>query len=185
MQESDSRTYIYQVDNDDVIISINRDCLDFARENSAGNINQTDIIGTCLWQFISDSETIHIYQTLLQKVRNGCFPLQISYRCDSPEKRRLMEMTITRCSNDTIEFQNQILTEETRKSIPLLNPDQPRNNALISMCGWCKKVKTNIGWLEIEDAILSLNLFEKEILPQISHGICSFCKTHLISSYYQ
>jgi hypothetical protein len=47
---------------------------------------------------------------------------------------------------------------------------------MIKMCSMCKKVKTaeNV-WLEVEDAIIDLKLFEKKILPQITHGCCQPC----------
>jgi hypothetical protein len=40
----------------------------------------------------------------------------------------------------------------------------------------CKKIAVSDSeWQEIEIAMVTLNLFEKERLPQITHGLCPSC----------
>jgi hypothetical protein len=43
------------------------------------------------------------------------------------------------------------------------------------MCGWCKRVSVRNTWVEVEDAVLELRLFEREVLPDLTHGICPGC----------
>jgi hypothetical protein len=43
------------------------------------------------------------------------------------------------------------------------------------MCGWCKRVAIGDAWMEVEDAVSELRLFERKVLPDISHGICPDC----------
>jgi hypothetical protein len=40
----------------------------------------------------------------------------------------------------------------------------------------CKKVELSENtWVEVEAAVISLKLFERNKLPQISHGLCADC----------
>jgi len=47
---------------------------------------------------------------------------------------------------------------------------------------WCKRVYTDAAWLEVEDAVERLGLFESEELPAISHGMCPSCETGLLKA---
>jgi hypothetical protein len=45
------------------------------------------------------------------------------------------------------------------------------------VCGWCKRTPDANGeWLEIEQALLRLALFQQTALPVITHGICEYCQ---------
>jgi hypothetical protein len=48
------------------------------------------------------------------------------------------------------------------------------------MCAWCKRVRVNHDWLEVEEAIAQLNLFAAPTLPQITHSLCSECHRRVI-----
>jgi hypothetical protein len=44
------------------------------------------------------------------------------------------------------------------------------------MCGWCKRTQLPTGrWVEIEEAVEELGLFEDSPLPGVTHGICLPC----------
>lgn len=180
MESSDNRSFKYQINRNDIITYINQEWLDFALENQSENLNEDSIIGSSLWHHIVNPVTVNIYETLIQKVRETNSVIKIPFRCDSPDKRRFMEMKITHLNEGTIEFTNSILGEEVRSSAPLLDPMFPRNSQLIRMCGWCKKVKTSTGWLEAEEAVIALKIFNEPSLPRITHGICPPCRDNLI-----
>ncbi len=64
--------------------------------------------------------------------------------------------------------------------MPLLYPDDAGETAqgqsLLVMCSWCKAVKVGDDtWVEVEDAVDRLKLFDFRYLPQISHGVCPSC----------
>lgn len=51
-----------------------------------------------------------------------------------------------------------------------------RTDAMLIMCGWCKKVALpDDRWVEVEEAVKVLQLFDAPRLPRISHGICREC----------
>jgi hypothetical protein len=60
--------------------------------------------------------------------------------------------------------------------VALLDPAVPRNpDTLLRMCAWCKKLDVEGTWLEIQDAIGRLRLFDHPAVPAITHGICDRC----------
>ncbi len=45
---------------------------------------------------------------------------------------------------------------------------------LISVCAWCKKVKTSGGWRKEASAFKILGI-NKQSSPELTHGICPAC----------
>ena len=86
-----------------------------------------------------------------------------------------MELTVIPLANGDIEFDSRLIREEERNEIPLFDPDAPRSEELVVVCSWCKRVKVNDHWLEVEDAVKLLGLFNAARMPRISHGICPHC----------
>jgi hypothetical protein len=169
-------TVVYHVDQEDRLTHMNAawDC--FARENDGAAIVATEVIGTFLWGHVVGVEVRHIYETLMQKVRRGSQALSFCYRCDSPNMRRRMRMTIRPLPRlGHIEFYSEILNIEVRAPINLLAETNEQSRKMLSMCSWCKKIETPAGWIEVEDAVKVLGLLEIEELPRISHGICPDC----------
>lgn len=47
---------------------------------------------------------------------------------------------------------------------------------VIIICSWCNKIRVDEGdWQEVEELLKSLGLFDLELLPQPSHGMCDDC----------
>jgi hypothetical protein len=46
----------------------------------------------------------------------------------------------------------------------------------VVICSWCKKVKVpDLGFVEIEEAVRTLDLFGEPLLPRLTHGSCEPC----------
>ena len=167
----------YRIDRYDIIRFVSPSWDHFARKNNGGDILAAAILGRKIWDFVANVETRHIYQTVVAKLRAGQASARFPFRCDSPDRRRFMQMEMKLADDNGIEFVSEILREETRGPIPLLDQLSPRTGKHLSMCSWCKKIEVAGAWLEIEDAIIALNLFESTIMPQVSHSICDPCST--------
>ena len=169
---------IYQIDADDRLIVFNSQWNRFATDNDSPYLTQEHITNQSLWDFIHDAETRHLHQALLKKVRQKGFRLTLTFRCDSPALRRFMEMNISPLGNDNVKYRCRCLWIEQRVAVPLLcaNAAHSDNPRLLRMCSWCKKIDVgNNTWLEVEDAIRHLRLFDTSKLPQITHGVCHAC----------
>lgn len=178
-KEQDSRIFIYQIDSDDKIVVVNDDWLSFASENVC-NLSQDSVVNKLLWDFIVDMETQHLYKIMLEKVRSNRARLKVPFRCDSPDCRRFMELEVFSLCENLVEFRCRIVKLECRTSVSLLNVTIDRSNEFVKMCGWCKKICVSESkWLEVEEAIPQLNLFEAMKLPRLTHGICPSCKENI------
>lgn len=166
--------FICQVDTEDKIVFLNDDWWRFAIENGLF-LTKEKLHGNSVLNFISDLTSRHLYRIFMETVRRTGREVAVPFRCDSPDRRRFMRMTIRALPAKGIEFSSEILREELRPKIDLLDPQLPRSKDCVVMCSWCKKIKAP-DWLEPEEAVARLNLFETERLPSVSHGICSACE---------
>lgn len=171
---------VYRIDAQDRIVSTNPEWDRFALENAGENLVSERVRSESLWDYISDHTTRLLYRDLLKRVRSGHqanFPL----RCDSPDLRRFLEMSMRLAEGDTVEFEVRTLRLEKRAAQPLLERGGERSDEFLRMCGWCKKMPYGAGWVEIEEAVAKLSLFESAELPLVSHGICEACETKMNS----
>ena len=179
----DDRQFNYLVDASDRIVFANNHWYDFARENGAAHLNEKTVPGRVFWDFIVGRETRELYRVLMKSVRERGGTKTIPFRCDAPDRRRHMEMTISHGVDGRLAFTSRIIRQEERDPCPELFPTEPRSGDLLVMCGWCKKVRVDaVVWVEVEEAIKQLRLFHATALPRISHGICDPC-TDTLKSY--
>lgn len=165
----------YTIDQDDRIVSVNDHWNEFALANDASELVSPGIFNRPIWDFITDLETASFYREMILKVRRSG-TVEFRFRCDSPRQRRLMNMTIRQRNLTHVDFITDVVEIHDRPEEPLIDRRQKRSSLPVVMCSWCKKVKiSEVLWHEIEEAIVALKLFEEELLPMISHGMCGRC----------
>ncbi len=165
---------VYQVDQRDVIVFADPEWDRFALANAGHGVSSAKVLGRSLWDFLVDSTTRQLYRLLLQRTRNGCL-LRFNFRCDSPDLRRLMEMEMSAAEGGAVQFRTRAVSETERESQSLWERREARSDDLLVACGWCKKVQVEGEWEEVEEAVMHLRLFERALLPSITHGICEDC----------
>lgn len=167
---------LYTIDHADRLVYLNESWDRFAGENESGHLIGERVRNQSLWDFISDLETRHLHQVLVERVRTRQISLALPFRCDSPSARRYMMMEIAPAPEAAVEYRCSVTRIEQRAPVLLLEQKGWRSDTLIRMCSWCKKIHTgNDVWMEVEAAITKLQLFERKRLPEISHTICDEC----------
>jgi hypothetical protein len=169
------RQFICHVDAGDRITFVDESWVAFAAENGLGWLTLESVKGRSLWHYISDETTRQFYKALAAKVRETGRALSVPFRCDGPEVRRFMKMFIMNMVEGGLKFQSVLLDEQPRPKVELLDVNFPRSEEMLTVCAWCKKVKVG-GWVEVEDAVRELWLFERTQLPRITHGVCPECQ---------
>ena len=139
------------------------------------------MVGRSLWDFIQDRTVIALYRQMVRRVRDG-HRVRFRYRCDSPEARRLYRMEISRTPGGLVEFANELIREEHRSRVDVLDLARgPRSAEMLRVCSWCERAALPDGrWVPIEEAVESLHLMQKEVMPKITHGICERCADRMI-----
>lgn len=166
--------FICRVDARDRIAFVDANWTQFAVENGLAHLTAEEVAGVPLWRYVSDVTTRHFYDILLQRVRRTGRSIAVPFRCDAPDRRRFMCMTILPLADGALEFRSELLREEPRPKVDLLDTAFPRGPNFVEMCSWCKKVKAP-DWVEVEEGVARLGVFDEPRLPRVSHGICPDC----------
>ena len=169
------REFICRVDAVDRITFVDESWVPFAVENGLPSLTAGSVSGRLLWDYVSEPISQQLYRMLAGKVRKTGRALDVPFRCDAPECRRFMKMIIQPLAGGGLEFRSVLLREEARPRMELFNVNFPRNNDYLTVCAWCKKVRAS-RWLEVEEAVRELRLFDQPRLPRITHGVCPDCE---------
>lgn len=169
----------YWLNKLDEVVYVNEAWTQFALENDGVGLGPENILHRPLYGFITDSTMRLLYWDMLKRVRAG-YTLQFPFRCDSPTQYRLLEMTVTPDVDGLVKFSTLEVLVKERTPIRLFASSARRSTALVRVCSWCKRIEVESQqWVEVEDAIFCLRLFERDRLPRLSHGICQDCLTML------
>jgi uncharacterized CHY-type Zn-finger protein len=172
----DKRCVIYHIDNEGRIVYLSDEWQAFADENQASTLTPNHVLNKHLNDFIADKKCRQLYDLLIDAARTSHRTIQFPYRCDSPAKRRFMNMEITQLDQCTTQLTSCVEREESRETVPLLDSSIERTSEFIVICGMCKKIRISSDeWLEVEKAIERLGLFNAEYLPQLTQSLCYEC----------
>ena len=166
----------YRITADDRIVAVNDAWTAFAANNN-GPTEVATTIGRSIWDSLADDTTVQLYQAIVQRVRNGGKAVRFSFRCDSPDRKRLLGMEISPAHAGAVDFRISTVAEESRETVALLaDSTGPRSDELLTICSWCKSVRLpNNEWVQIENAVEVLGLFGGAALPYVTHGMCTSC----------
>jgi len=176
----DHRRFIWIIDAADKIVRVNDDWLAFAGENTAPQLTASVVLDQHIWRFIQGQETSYLYRQIFARLRAGKSPVKFPFRCDSPDCRRFMEMELSLLPGGAIQFMSQILRQEWRQPLDILDAPRDIPREFLKICSWCKKINIpGRGWGEIEAAIAALDLFGHHPMPRMTHTICDSCRGEL------
>lgn len=176
--DASNREVSYTVNADDELVSVNEAWGDFASSNDGAGAAAAAVLGRKLWDFIAGAETQLLYRDILHRVRRGN-TVRFSIRCDAPDRRRLIEVVAAPGAGAAVEFHTRVLWEEARERQPLLDPRVAHSDEFLHVCAWCKKVQVGDEWIEVEEAVTRLALFDRPALPWLSHGVCPACDAEM------
>lgn len=166
----------YRVASDLRIVWTSANWDSFARENGAPELAGGAVLGRSLWDFVEGSQTRAVYEVLLERVRDSGAEVTLPFRCDSPGVRRFMELRMTRPEDAEVELVAELIREETRAPVSLLDSGCPRAGDPIRICSFCKCVESRNGaWLEVEEAVEELGLEARTSLPPLLQAVCPAC----------
>ena len=181
-QVKKSDTFVYSINEDGIITNYSKNFPTFARNNDWHlDMEPEAIVGRPIFDFISGEETKNLYEVLFEHCRKGKRIGPIPFRCDSPTERRFLELNLRLLPKNHIDIITVLLKTESRPRVKILQTNTPRTKQLIRICSMCKKVFADDEWVEIEEALIRMKLFEQERLPRLTHGLCNSCYEAVIS----
>lgn len=167
---------VYRIDAANRLTWVNPAWVDFARANDGGELVPEKVLGHDLLAALADPTIRSLYQTMIQRARAGSL-VRFEYRCDAPDRRRTFVMEIRSRPGDEVEFRSTLVHEELRPAVGLLLVGQPRDRErFVRVCSWCQRIALpDRRWVEVEQAVATLELFKSDRLPCLTHGICESC----------
>lgn len=143
----------YTIDRDLLIKDIKGDWDDFAQANQSEMLVQ-NCVNRNLLDFISDDPLRDIYHKMIIYSFETQKELIFSFRCDSHEVMRFMEMKI--CPNqDMAIISTRMIKQVPRRQVLRREILYMGITKGINMCSCCNKVlpPSTLRWIEIDDAI--------------------------------
>jgi len=172
----------YAIDEQDHLIKLDQGYYRFAEENGWEEAGTS--LGRSLWDYVAGEEMRKLQRLLVRRIRDEVGDVELPFRCDGPGVRRKMNIRIVaRPGGRVVLFSARLRSEEMR-DLPqlLLDPETPRSEETLEMCGWCDRFEVDGEWVEVEEAARRLELFNRPELPALSHGICPDCNAMLLAA---
>ena len=66
--------------------------------------------------------------------------------------------------------------EKPRDPLALWQTPGSLSDDLLVVCSWCQRVRVDARWLDAEEAVARLQLFDRLHLPRMTHTICEACE---------
>ncbi|HEY0390640.1 MAG TPA: hypothetical protein VGC63_02910 [Solirubrobacterales bacterium] len=172
----------YAIDEHDHLIKVDQGYYRFAEENGWAEAGSS--LGRSLWDYVAGPDLKKLQRLLIRRIRDEVGDVELTCRCDGPQVRREMDVRIVaRPGGRVVLFSARLRSEEAR-DLPqlLLDPDAPRNDDTLKMCGWCDRFEVDGEWVEVEEAAKRLGLFNRSELPTLVHGVCPDCHRVLLAA---
>lgn len=165
---------VYEVDAENIITRIDVDWKVFAESNGAPELNEANVIGRPLLDFISGNVTKKFWSDLLQHVRLANSSHTFNYRCDAPNAKRYMKLDILPLPAGHLRLVSTLLHTKPRPLQIYFRRAQQRSSRSLVRCSICNKVTYNKQWVEGEE----LNRGIKTTL-EVIYGICPVCHVNI------
>ncbi|MEW5903093.1 MAG: hypothetical protein AB1722_01935 [Pseudomonadota bacterium] len=165
-------TLEYLLDSENLIVSVGGEWDEFARANDASGLSGTAVIGRPLLDFISGKVTRGYVLKLLDHVSTHGQPIELDYRCDSPETRRFLRMIIMPLAGGGVRFRHRLLREEARALPVHFHRAAERVRDSHVRCSMCNHIRVAGCWGEAE-ALLPLHELRKGVA--VIYGLCQTC----------
>ncbi|MEW5975086.1 MAG: hypothetical protein AB1898_04680 [Acidobacteriota bacterium] len=174
--------YRYLLDAQDQITFVSREWLAFAQENGAPHLTEEMVLGKPVWGFIADQATRVLYQQLFERVRKQPSEFILPFRCDSPEQRRFMSLTVRTAPRAGVELEGRLLRAESYQAPVLDSPTTRRTGLTVWMCSSCKHIRVTASeWVEVEQALVRVRAFTLSEPPRLRYAICPRCYEEVTS----
>ena len=180
----------YWLDENNIISKVSETWdANMGHEDWSERASSKTIVGRPLLEFICDDTTRMYVTSILDLVRLVPQSLFRHYRCDSPDTKRFMKMTISPEENGLVRLTHELIRTEPLTKTVIFTPakNYHKNNGYSSLyledkekgqvyirCSLCNQLSKegNNNWQDA-DKFPEFNLLSTNI--SVSYGICPYC----------
>ncbi len=162
---------------------------DFFQQNAPEDLTSQatsahEVIGQDFMSYVMGNTVKSTYTSLFNRVINHELEaIHVDYRCDAPEVRRDMRMSVTRIqlddSPDCLLYQSILLSALPRPPVNLFGVPvtQDDGDDIVTLCSICARVAWPVGPSENREWISASEYYRRggEEVHFVSHGFCRPC----------
>jgi hypothetical protein len=171
----------YELDHRLVITRVGDGWDQFAIENGAPELVSPAPLGRPLLMYLTDATTVMLYEMLFERVAAARRPMTVPIRCDGATRRRFVDLTIFAKATGGFAIATVVVRSEPRPPLALFARGARRRPESLLICSWCNRVHVKAQWMEVDDAVRLLRLFERDDQPQLEHGVCESCRRFMLT----
>ncbi|MCM8613702.1 hypothetical protein [Accumulibacter sp.] len=165
----------YTLDADDAIVAVAGDWDRLALANGCQSLLAARIIGRRLDDFITGDVTRMFVRTMLMSARTLQRAVCRPYRCDSPQVRRLLQMSIVPQADDRLDVRHwQLRQEPVPQPVSVVAAASGSTAGFIKRCSMCNRIRLRQDWVEVGDARNDPSLAGASSL-MVVYGVCPDC----------
>lgn len=167
----------YTIDEHDVVVAVGGEWAEFATDNGAADLVAPPTDRT-LWSYFDQPEVAELWQMIVSHVRSHGAVSQLPFRCDAPQARRWFEMSVDRVPGGGVRFRSQLVFEEERAPVALLDAAAERDPDAepVVVCAWCNRGNDEDQWIEIDKLLRARRMLERAAPPSVTWSICGACR---------
>ncbi len=168
----------------------------FAQANGGRDLEPARVIGRDLFAIIQGEPVRQVYRRFHDVLLRGASKrVAFSFRCDCPELRRDLSLSITPVHRDgattAFLYQSEIRDEQVRPRIPLFDFASGRFPAdragderpIVTLCSYCQRVAWPVGAEGAARSWIEADTYYRQGGPtdiRVSHGMCPDCHRRLM-----
>ncbi|MFH1059913.1 MAG: PAS domain-containing protein [Pseudomonadota bacterium] len=188
--------YTHRIDADGRIVAVDAAWIAFAQRNWRPDFKPALVLGRPLEDFIDGLDTQAVHRLAAARVRVRGRGFTLPFRCDSPDLRRFMEMTITPLADGGLEYSCLLLREEVRAPVPFRPCGPCAVERKLKACSICLRLERPAWgllrgqkpapagdaagtWLEAEQVLPLVAALEEGYFPPLTYAVCPDCRRAL------
>ena len=172
----------YTVDKNDKLIEFSSNWDEVAHEGDAPELAAQNIAGKPLRNFVVGNPAQMYVDVVFEFARLKKEPVVKTYRCDTPQFKRNMQMTVTPKPNGDVETVHEVLSIEPWEKELMIDNSRAKEGKgdlkLYDRCSVCNDIFYEDKWLTQDDIAVLNPSFEKEPM-WVTYTVCPFCKNKL------
>ncbi len=170
----DERTYT--LDGDDTIVEVTGSWDSFALANSGSSVVSSNVLGKKLDRVVSGDAALMFVRTMILSARTLNRPVYRTYRCDSPELRRFMEMTVLPLGQRSVRVvHRQLYCEPVVHQVPMEGMLSAGSGNYVKRCSMCNRIRTQGIWSEADAAVEEGRVVPSANPLKVIYGVCPDC----------
>ncbi len=176
--------WFYLLDADDCLLTLQEPTVKPPNFEADHTFDLAAHAGRNIFEFMADSRLRLLYRMVYRELRRNRRSIVLPFRADTPTLACRMELSLTVLANDAILHESHLIHSEPHTTLPPWATSPMVSVEFITICSWCQRLQQNDQWDEAEKVICNQRLFERAVLPQLTHGICPACCAKVLTDLH-